>query len=101
MCVCALPAFAHRSHGHFRGSLWIGPAWTPWWGPYASPYPYIYDNPAVVIEREPYLYETPEPQEEPPYYWYYCKEPKGYYPYVQRCPIGWTKVKTSPPEEKE
>lgn len=107
--VCALPAFAYRSHGHFRGDVWIGPVWTPWWGPsaypYYYPYPYIYDSPTVVIEREPYiepyLYETPEVQHEVQYYWYYCKKPKGYYPYVQRCPGGWTKVNPSPQEEKE
>jgi hypothetical protein len=35
----------------------------------------------------------PVPQE---YRWYYCQDPPGYYPYIQDCPKGWTRVSPIP-----
>jgi hypothetical protein len=35
----------------------------------------------------------PVPEE---YRWYHCEDPPGYYPYVQECPGGWTKVPPAP-----
>ncbi len=96
LLMSALPALAH---GHFRGSIWIGPGWGPgWWGP-VYPYPYsYYTGPPVVVQQPPAEeYVAPEPQPEAPSYWYFCQNPNGYYPYVKQCPGGWMKVLPSPP----
>jgi hypothetical protein len=90
----ALPASAH-----FRGGVWIGPVWGPWWGYPAYPYPY-YESPPVVIQQQP-AYEEQAPQPEPQqYYWYFCRESNAYYPYVKQCPGGWLKVVPAPAPPK-
>jgi hypothetical protein len=100
----SLPGYAWHG-GHFRGSIWIGPGWGPWWGPgypYYS-YPY-YAPPPVVVQQSPNEYiQQPSPQSNEPAYWYYCPDQKGYYPYVKNCPNGWLKVVPSPaqPDERE
>ena len=109
----AMPAYADRHGGHFRGhrtfggSIWIGPGWDPWWWggyPYYYPYyPYYYPyyySPPVIQQQEPQEYIQPAPQEQ--YYWYYCEDPQGYYPYIKKCPKGWLKVAPTPgPEDEE
>ncbi|MEI6206464.1 MAG: hypothetical protein WCP20_06760 [Desulfuromonadales bacterium] len=93
-----LAGYAYGPRGHFRGGVWIGPVWEPWWGPY----PY-YSAPQVIIERpsptvEYYMQPAPQQHEEP-VYWYYCRKPEGYYPYVKQCPDGWMKVVPTPPSQ--
>ena len=99
--IALLLAASPPAQAHFRGSVYIGPAWGPaWWGP-AFSYPY-YAPPPVVIRQEPQEYIQPAPQPEQ-HYWYYCPDPQGYYPYVGKCPTGWIKVepKPAPPETEE
>jgi hypothetical protein len=105
--MAALPGYAwhggHGGHGHFSGSVWIGPVWSPWWGP-AYPYYYnpYYATPPVVVQQSPDEYvQQSAPQSEEPAYWYYCQDPKGYYPYVKECPNGWLKVAPSPAPSDE
>ncbi len=86
----------------FRGGIWIGPGWGPWWwGPPAPlyPYPYYPPEPPVVIQQPPVIYQQPQQPPEQPYYWYYCPDPAGYYPYIKKCPKGWIKVIPAPPPE--
>ena len=114
----SLPAMADRGHGGHGGhsgvrtQIWLGPVWEPFWPrtyvypyPYAYPYPYpYYDDPVVVEEQPVYLQPAPRsaaPKNDQSYYWYYCKNPAGYYPYVQACPSGWTRVAPTPPDTKE
>ena len=89
-------AFGDR--GHFRGGIWIGPGWDPWW----RPYPYYY-SPPLIIERPSvdYYIQPPPEQREEPAYWYYCRKPEGYYPYVKQCPDGWMKVVPTPPSQNK
>ena len=98
MNAIAVPVYADhgRGHGHWRGSIWVGPLWWgtgPWW----EPYPY-YAAPPVVIQQPAPIYEQQAPlSQEPQYYWYFCADSKAYYPYVKECPGGWLKV-VPPPE---
>ena len=72
----------------------FGPGWYPYGYPYAA-YPYAYPYPSYP----PAVTEPPlnaEPQEDS--YWYYCRDPQGYYPYVESCPGGWTRVVPTPPQ---
>ncbi|MDY0039547.1 MAG: hypothetical protein RBS57_04495 [Desulforhabdus sp.] len=76
---------------------WWGFAWAfaPYWG-WGYPYSYYYGYGApAVIEQSP-VYVEPAPQPAEAYSWYYCQNPRGYYPYVEHCPGGWTKVPPSP-----
>lgn len=103
LSIKALPVYAHWSHPHYGGTVWVGPrwgVWSPgWWG--APAYDY-YQAPPVVIQQEPPVYVQPPSQVEEHSYWYYCRQPQGYYPYVKRCPGGWLKVFPSPvPEDEE
>lgn len=105
-----LPAGAHGPGYGWRGGVWVGPVWGPWWGPY----PYAYGSETVIIEREPRIYIQPETQVSETqvpgtvapesvaeqYYWYYCRNPKGYYPYIKHCQDGWMKVIPSPPSDR-
>jgi hypothetical protein len=103
--MTSLPAYAwhgghggYREHGHFSGSIWIGPVWGPWSVPayplYYNPY---YATPPVVVQQPSDEYvQQPAPQSEETGSWYYCQDPEGYYPYVKQCPNGWLKVAPSP-----
>ncbi len=104
MMMSSMSAYAyHGGHGHFSGSIWIGPIGGPWWGP-AYPYSYSYYAPPPVVVQQPsqeYV-EQPPPESEDTGYWYYCQDPKGYYPYVKKCPNGWLRVAPSPaPTDEE
>jgi hypothetical protein len=57
-------------------------------------------TPQVVAPQQPEVYDQPAPPEEPNY-WYFCQDPQGYYPYVKKCPKGWTKVIPSIPTDQE
>jgi hypothetical protein len=96
-------------YGPGWGAGW-GPGWA-WWGPrvywgapylgvpfpyYATPPLVVQPVPPVVVQQSPPVYVQPAPQPEGSYYWYYCQSAQGYYPYVQQCPTGWTKVSPSP-----
>lgn len=98
----------YRDHDGFRTNfgIWVGPGWDPfWWGPlwypwpsyYRDPYPYEYYQPPAATVPPP-VYTPPEGSgaQEEAAYWYHCREPEGYYPYVQECPSGWTKVTPTP-----
>jgi hypothetical protein len=100
LVAAVLPVYAHgHGGGGFRGSIWIGPGWGPWWGvPY---YPYYYEPPVVIQQQAPvYQYEQQPPRvQEQQYYWYFCPDSKAYYPYVKHCPSGWMKVIPTPPSK--
>lgn len=60
--------------------------------PYSSSY---FPGPTTYLYSPP---AAPRPPIKPPVqYWYYCHAPTGYYPYVRKCPQGWTKVPITPP----
>jgi len=68
---------------------------------YSSP-PVYSSAPTVAYPSEPVAY--PPPPAPPVAYanptnqwWYYCAQPAGYYPHVQQCPAGWTRVAATPP----
>lgn len=69
---------------------------------YAAPALY-YPAPAYVAPAyytpppAPVYIEQPQAQPEAPAYWYYCPSAQGYYPQVQSCPEGWTRVAPAPP----
>ena len=110
--------YSHGSRFYFSGGVLVspgwgaswGPSWGPWWGPgwvgtYPFYYPYYYPYyyaPPVVIRQSPTVYFQRDSEAQEPYYWYYCRKPQGYYPYVKKCPNGWTKVVPSPtPPDRE
>ena len=82
-----------HGHGHFGVDFVVGPVFGPWWW---DTYPYYYPYPStpVVVQSQPELYVEPQSPEQQ--YWYYCGASGGYYPYVKRCPGGWTKVAPTP-----
>jgi hypothetical protein len=98
--VLAMPVYAR--HGHWGGSIWIGPGWGPIYPyPPVYPYPFYVGPPAVVqrpiiIQESPPIYVEQAPSRDGESYWYYCPDPQGYYPYVKRCPKGWERVAPSP-----
>ena len=78
LIAASCPVYAHgHGGGGFRGSIWIGPGWGPWWG--APYYPYYYEPPVVIQQQAPvYQYEQQPPQvQEQPYYWYFCPRFQG------------------------
>ena len=99
-------------HGHsgWHGSVgvYFG-GWYPYYGyPYYAGYPYYgYPYPYSLAYYPPYGYpgaayaapayvERGAAQPEANW-WYYCADSKGYYPYVQECPSGWSRVSPQPP----
>jgi len=108
--------------GHFHGGgvhyfggprVFIGGYFGfPYYYPYSyypyGYYPYGYYYPGYYPYPGYPYYGYPDGQvqaytgQEPEYYWYYCEEADAYYPYVESCPGGWTKViPTPPPPGKE
>jgi hypothetical protein len=105
----------HGSHSHFRGGVFFGGVFAPWYYPYAPSYyapppyypppPYYYYPPPVYYAPPPYdgaqVYSTPQLAEayaQPPaYWWYYCAPSQAYYPYVNSCPEEWQRVAPQPP----
>ena len=65
-------------------------------------YPYGYPFPSYAYPSYPYPSAPSQypayVESEQPFYWYYCQDPQGYYPYVESCPSGWTRVIPTPPE---
>ena len=93
-----LAANAFGPRGSFRGGIWIGPVWGPWW---VNPYPYYSAQPVIVERPTTDYYVQPDLQQsEVPAYWYFCRKPEGYYPYVKQCPEGWMKVVPTPPSNR-
>ena len=89
----------YYGHRGYYGYGWFG-HYPFGYYPYAY-YPYGYPYPSYVYPPYPYppaqrqypVYVEPEQ----PFYWYYCQDPQGYYPYVESCPTGWTRVVPTPP----
>lgn len=75
--------FGHHGFGHHGFGGYFGG------GGYGDPY-FAYSAP-VVIQPEPRVYIQQDQ-----FYWYYCGDAKAYYPYVQQCPSGWTRVVPPP-----
>jgi hypothetical protein len=92
----------YGSNVYFNGSIWLDPAWGPWWGWPAWQYYYpYYSTPPVVVQQPPTEYIERGQEPEVQNYWYHCSDPEGYYPAIQRCPGGWTKEIPSslPPDQ--
>ena len=101
----------HFSGGHFRGGHfghfggprvfiggYFGSPYYPYYYPYGYPYSYPYPYPDPYYpqaDTQPPVYAEPEQDS----YWYYCQDPRGYYPYVESCPGGWTRVVPTPPPQ--
>ena len=110
--VSAHPAWADRGggrfdRGHAHGNAHRGgfPAWGVGLGLLAGtailvaasqPRPVVV-QPAVPVYLPPapavaaYSYSPPSVQ-----WWYYCAQSGGYYPHVNYCPSGWSKVPATP-----
>jgi len=94
----------HGGHGHaYGGRVVVGVGfYGGYWPYYRYPYygypayPYYYPAPAYYPPAPEY-YEQPQVQPDVPSYWYYCQSPRGYYPQIQSCPGGWTRVPPAPP----
>ena len=117
-------AYAHAEHWHgdirhfhehdlnlWRGGRWVrGPhsGRTGWWWVadgiwylysrpvYPYPSPYIPSTVVVQVPAQPVSVVQALPP--PAQTWYYCNNPHGYYPYVSKCPDGWTTVPAVPPQ---
>jgi hypothetical protein len=100
-------ALAHGGqYPRARVGVYIGAPvlFAPWYYAYPGPYyyhPYAYSYPyAIATPSGPTEYIEQRPassaQGSDPY-WYYCPEAKAYYPYVDKCPRGWQRVKPQPP----
>lgn len=77
----------HRGYGFSRG--FGGHYGYPTYG-YGYPYRSYAFSPPDVREQQPTAYVQQQ------FYWYYCEDANAYYPYVQQCPRGWSKVVPSP-----
>lgn len=107
------PALAHRDRGDSRWIVGLGllagtaillNAAAPRQVAYSTPVqvyspPPVYSSPPAVLYRdEPAGYPPPVSAYAKPtgQWWYYCAQPAGYYPYVQQCPAGWSRVSPQP-----
>jgi hypothetical protein len=103
--VCAR-GFRGHGGGHFHRfggpHVFIGgyfglphyyPYGYPYYSPYPYPYPYAFPYYPPYAETRPPVYIEPQQSSS----WYYCQDPQGYYPYVESCPGGWTRVNPTPP----
>ena len=117
----------HGGHGYWHNGRWvsvaIGAPFFYWGWPYYYPYYYdLYYYPAATYpaysyypapnavyldspggQTQPYPQATPYPQQSqrpaPANEYYYCPD-SGYFPSVQNCPKGWTRViPNSPPPQ--
>lgn len=83
----------HGGHRHGHGGVFIGAPWGP-----DFYYPPYYAAPLDTDARSPPVYvEQGDLTSPAPANWYYCADPPGYYPYVQRCRVGWQVVTPPPP----
>lgn len=96
-----------HGHGHGHSSIGLGLYFgSPYAYPYYPPYyyyPYPYYPPVIEVPSQPPVYIEKNSRDSDPEatgYWYYCKKPEGYYPYVKKCPGGWTEVEPMPPPEE-
>lgn len=95
----ALAGHGHRHGGHFRGSIWIGPYWNPYW--YAPP-PVVVREPIIVQQpSSEYEYVQRDSRPDDQTFWYYCSDANAYYPYVKKCPSRWMKVVPPDPGDQE
>lgn len=109
------PASGHRDHGDggwiiglglLAGTAMLLAATEPRQVAYSTPVqvyspPPVYSSPPAVLYRDESagypppapasVYANPTNQ-----WWYHCAQPAGYYPYVQQCPAGWTRVSPRP-----
>ncbi|MGE5622256.1 MAG: hypothetical protein ACM3WS_03765 [Bacillota bacterium] len=105
--IAAGSAWAHQPFHHWRGHphAHVGVVIGVPFGPpvyYRSPTYYAYP-PIIAVPAPPPVYieqsgGQQDLDEQPNYWWYYCQLPQGYYPYVQRCPMGWKRVAPQPPD---
>jgi len=88
----------HGWHDGRRGWWWlVGGAWYYYPAPvYPYPSPYVPGTVVVAPPQPAQPAAPPAPARAPVAYWYHCEKPTGYYPYVRRCPGGWTKVPAKP-----
>jgi peptidoglycan-associated lipoprotein len=90
--------YGHRGYYGYGGYGYYPFGYYPYgYYPYGYPYPsYAYPSyppyPSAQSQYPTYV----EPEQ--PFYWYYCQDPQGYYPYVESCPSGWTRVVPAPSE---
>lgn len=99
----------HRDHGDGRWMLGLGllagtamllaasePRTVTYSAPVAvyTPPPPVSPPRVVVYRPEPVVYAPPAPGYAAPaeQWWYYCRQPAGYFPYVQQCQSGWTRI---------
>ena len=94
--VAPVPAIAYVRYGPAWG--WYGPYWGPRWG-WPGPWYGYPAYPAYAVPAYPYPYGVPAPpppppvvQPAPPFFWYYCGPAQAYYPYVEQCAEGWTRI---------
>ncbi len=81
--------WSHDRHAGRFGWWWVvGPAWYY----YDTPL-YPYPDPWAPIDV---LVAPAAPLAPPSAFWYYCTSARTYYPYVARCPGGWTAVPAKP-----
>lgn len=98
------PANSHRDRGGDGWLLGLGLlAGTAILLSANDPRPVVSSPPVVVYPGRPTIYLPPAPSEtayanSTNQWWYYCAKPAGYYPYVNQCPTGWTKVSPRPPD---
>jgi len=59
--------------------------------------PVVYAAPPVYLPPPVMVAPSAVPAYVEPTWWYYCARPAGYYPYVNVCPSGWTRVAPTPP----
>lgn len=74
----------HHGYGSFGGYYGY-----PTYG-YSYPYRSYASSASDVREQQPTVYVQQQ------FYWYYCEDANAYYPHVQQCPHGWSKVVPSP-----
>jgi hypothetical protein len=84
-------------YGWRGGPYWGWYGFGPWGYPYAYPsyYPYSYPSP---VYSDAYAQPPVSVEPEQTSYWYFCQDAQAYYPYVQSCPGGWTRVVPTPPQ---
>ena len=114
----AVHSFRGHDFAHFtpaERSAWVGGGWhhemhngrLGWWWVagglwYFYPAP-VYPYPTYVadIYDEPPVAPVAPVANAQPGVWYYCSANGAYYPYTQSCPVPWTPVAPTPPQNMQ